>query len=79
MAMDKEEQALLLLTNRLLMDWISIAVDTGQMSREAVERLIEFSAGQVIQGAPWLEAETQAYAEMTKSRLPGSVSNAGKG
>lgn len=70
MAMDKEEQALLLFTNRLLLDWISIAVDTGTMSREQAAKLIDFSAKQVVQGAPWLAEETQAFADLTKSRLP---------
>lgn len=70
--MTKDEQALLLFTNRLLLDWISIAVDTGQVPKELVERLIDFSTGQVIQGAPWLAEETTAFAELTKSRLPGA-------
>lgn len=71
MAMDKEEQALLLFTNRLLVDWISIAVDTGAVTRDRAERLIDFSAGQVVQGAPWLAEETRAFAALTKARLPG--------
>lgn len=70
MAMDKDEQALLLFTNRLLLDWISIAVDSGTVSREQAAKLIDFSAGQVVQGAPWLAEETQAFADLTKSRLP---------
>jgi hypothetical protein len=71
MAMDKEEQALLLFTNRLLLDWISIAIDTGAVTRERAEGLIDFSAGQVVQGAPWLAEETRAFAALTKGRLPG--------
>jgi len=70
MAMDKEEQALLLFTNRLLLDWISIAIDTGTVARDQVERLIDFSSAQVVQGAPWLADETRAFAALTKSRLP---------
>jgi hypothetical protein len=70
MAMDREEQALLLFTNRLLLDWISIAIDTGAVTNEQVERLIDFSVGQVVQGAPWLADETRAFADVTKSRLP---------
>jgi hypothetical protein len=66
----KDEQALLLFTNRLLLDWLSIAVDTGQVPRDVVERLIDFSTDQVIQGAPWLAEETRAFAELTKGRLP---------
>lgn len=73
MAMDKEEQALLLFTNRLLVDWISIAIDTGAVTRDQAERLIDFSAGQVVQGAPWLAEETRAFAALTKGRLPGDA------
>lgn len=70
MTMDREEQALLLFTNRLLLDWISVAIDSGAVDREQVERLIDFSAGQVTQGAPWLAEETRTFADLTKSRLP---------
>lgn len=70
MAMDKDEQALLLFTNRLLLDWISIAVDQGTVSRTNVENLIDFSTAQVLQGAPWLKVEAESFAALTKSRLP---------
>ncbi len=70
MALDKEEQSLLLLTNRLLLDWISIAVDSGQVDRRTVERLVDFSAREVIRGAPWLDEETLKYAQTIKDRLP---------
>lgn len=68
--MDKDEQALLLLTNRLLMDWISIAVDSGQVSLAGAESLIDFSAAQVVQGAPWLDEQVAAFASAFKDRLP---------
>jgi len=71
MAMNRDEQALLLFTNRLLLDWISIMVDRGTVSYEQVARLIDFSTEQVVQGAPSLAEETRAFAELTKSRLPG--------
>ena len=71
MAMDLDEQALLLLTNRLLLDWISIAVDTGTAARSDVDRLIDFSAAQVVQGAPWLEEQTRSFADVFKARMPG--------
>lgn len=73
MAMDKDEQALLLFTNRLLLDWISIAVDRGEVTRTNVDKLIDFSAAQVVQGAPWLKSETEAFAAVTKSRMPDGV------
>ena len=68
--MDKESQALLLFTNRLLMDLISIGVDTGQLQKELVTRLIAFSANEVIGGAPWLEQEVRFYERLTVDRLP---------
>lgn len=70
MTYDKDDQALLLWTNRLLLDWISIAVDSGQVSREFVEKLLDFSAEQVIQGAPHLAEQVHGFAELTKKRLP---------
>lgn len=70
MSLDKDEQALLLLTNRLLLDWISIAVDNGTCSREFAQRLIDFSAAQVVQGAPWVAEETHQFAKVFKERLP---------
>jgi len=67
---NRDEQALLLLTNRLLLDWISIAVDKGDITRTFAESLIDFSAAEVVNGAPWTEQETRAYAELFKARLP---------
>ena len=73
--MDQDEQALTLLTNRLLLDWISIAVDNGQVTREFAESLIDFSAREVVQGAPWVKDETLSFAELFKKRLPGGVAD----
>jgi hypothetical protein len=70
MSLDREEQALLLLTNRLLLDWFSISVDTGLIDKGSAERLIDFSAKEVAKGAPWLSHDTQTLAEIIKSRLP---------
>ncbi len=68
--MDEDSQAVLLLTNRLLLDWISVTVDLGLMKREVAERLIDFSATEVINGAPSLEEPTLRFAELFKARLP---------
>jgi hypothetical protein len=72
MALDKDEQAVLLLTNRLLLDWISISVDQGLIARSFAEGLIDFSAAEVIKGAPWLADETMSFARVFKDRLPPS-------
>lgn len=68
--MDDEAQALLLFTNRLLLDVLSIAVDSGNISRADVEKIIDFSADQVVQGAPHLREPVELYVSLTKSRLP---------
>ena len=68
--MDDEAQALLLFTNRLLLDVLSIAVDTGKIGRAELERIIDFSAKEVVRGAPNLQQTVEFYASLTKSRLP---------
>jgi len=68
--MEKDAQALLLFTNRLLMDLISITVDSGKVDREQMERLIAFSAKEVIKGAPWLDEEVRLFERLTIERLP---------
>lgn len=70
MAIDPDTHAVLLLTNRLLLDWISIAVDTKQIDRKLAERLIDFSAAEVVKGAPALSEETLRFAQLFKDRLP---------
>jgi hypothetical protein len=69
-SMDDDTQAVVLLTNRLLLDWISISVDSGAMERGLAERLIDFSAAEVVRGAPELKEPTLRFAELFKSRLP---------
>lgn len=70
MRLDPDTEAVLLLTNRLLLDWISIAVDTGAFDPDLARRIIDFSAAEVIKGAPELEEPTTRFAELFKSRLP---------
>ena len=70
MPMDNEEQALLLLTNRLLFDWISLTVDRGEIDRSLVEQLIDFSAAEVSKGAPWITSDVAKFAVLFKQRLP---------
>jgi hypothetical protein len=66
---DKEAQALLLLTNRVLLDYLSIKVSEGTYARRAVEQLISFSEEEVVRGAPWLEAEVRQFAILFRDRL----------
>ena len=67
--MDKDSQALLLLTNRILLDYLSIKVSEGTYARSAVEKLISFSEDEVAKGAPWLEAEVRQFAALFRDRL----------
>lgn len=68
--MDKETQALLLFTNRMLMDLISIGVDTGKLEKDLITRLVSFSADEVVKGAPWLDDEVRFFERLTLERLP---------
>lgn len=68
--MDKDAEALLLFTNRVLMDLISIGVDTGTLDKGDVTHLLAFSANEVIKGAPWLESEVRFFERLTLERLP---------
>lgn len=67
--MDKDAQALLLLTNRMFLDYLSIKVSEGTYKRAAVEALIRFSEDEVVKGAPWLEEEVRQFAALTRERL----------
>ncbi|HET9639455.1 MAG TPA: hypothetical protein VFP12_09640 [Allosphingosinicella sp.] len=67
--MDKDTQALLLLTNRILLDYLSIKVSEGTYDRAAVEKLIAFSEKEVAKGAPWVEAEVRQFAQLFRDRL----------
>ena len=67
--MDKDAEALLLLTNRLLMDFLSVQVSTGVYKREGVTKLIDFSAQEVVRGSPHLQNQVGFFAELLKERL----------
>jgi hypothetical protein len=69
-AMDKDTKALLLLTNRMLLDWLSLEVDRGRIERERADWMIDFSADQVVKGAPDVEQQVRWMAELFKNRLP---------
>lgn len=56
----REVQALGLLTNRILMDFLSLQIDSGAASVEGLKRLISFSADEVCRGSPSMEHEVRA-------------------
>jgi len=64
-----EEEALTLLTNRILLDYISLQVDAGAMSVDQAKKLVEFSAVEVKRGAPRLEPSVDFFADIIKRRF----------
>ncbi len=64
-----EGQALSLLTNRILLDYISLQVDTGAMSIDQAKKLVEFSAVEVKRGAPTLKQSVDFFADIIKRRF----------
>jgi hypothetical protein len=65
----RETEALNLLTNRILMDFLSLQIDAGQANLDAVKRLISFSAVEVLRGAPSLEQEVRFFEEVLVGRF----------
>ena len=65
----KEGQALSLLTNRLLLDYISLQVDAGHLPLESAKKLLRFSSAEVKRGAPWLSAQVDFFAEVIERRF----------
>lgn len=47
----REAEALNLLTNRILVDYLSLQIDEGRASLAGVKRLIAFSATEVVRGS----------------------------
>ncbi|WP_109808426.1 hypothetical protein [Sphingosinithalassobacter portus] len=70
--MDEEtaDKAVLLLTNRLSLDLLSWLVSNGTIPSEDAEHLINFSANEVIKGAPELRDAVIFFAELAAGRLP---------
>lgn len=65
----RELEALNLLTNRILLDLISLQVSSGTYNRDTVLRLIRFSADQVITGSPDTKPLIDFYADLTADRM----------
>lgn len=64
-----EDEALSLLTNRILLDYISLQVDSGRLPLEDAKRLVGFSAAEVKRGAPWLSEKVDFFADVIKRRF----------
>ncbi len=65
----RQDEALLLLTNRVLMDFISLQVDAGRMTVEEAKALVRFSATEVKRGAQNLEGEVDFFADVLSGRF----------
>lgn len=74
----RETEAMNLLTNRILMDFLSLQIDSGNASLEGVKKLVDFSSDEVLRGAPAYEQEvryfqqvlTQRFDETFKNKIP---------
>jgi len=65
----EEDEALMLLTNRILLDFISLQVDRGQFSREEAKKLVRFSSEEVKRGAPALSDRVDFFADVLVNRF----------
>lgn len=65
----KEDQALSLLTNRLLLDFISLQVDAGLLPLDSAKKLLRFSSEEVKRGAPWLALQVDFFADVFERRF----------
>jgi hypothetical protein len=65
----RETEAMNLLTNRILMDFLSLEIDRGATSLENVKKLVEFSAREVLRGAPSYEKEVNFFANVLSDRF----------
>ncbi len=71
----REAEALNLITNRILMDYLSLQVDSGNATLEGVKRLIAFSAAEVLRGSPALEQEVRFFEQVLTDRFDQTFAN----
>lgn len=65
----RQTEALNLLTNRILMDFMSLQVDGGNMSVEGAKSLLNFSANEVVRGSPSLKPEVDFFTDVMTRRF----------
>lgn len=65
----RQAEALALLTNRLLIDYLSLQVAEGKALLSGVKELIAFSATEVIRGAPAYETEVRDFERLLQSKF----------
>ena len=65
----EEDEALLLLSNRILLDYISLQIDRGLFALEDAKKLVRFSASEVKRGAPGLSERVDFFADVLVNRF----------
>jgi len=65
----REAEALNLITNRILMDFLSLQIEAGHASLDGVKRLIAFSATEVVRGSQGLESEVRFFERVMIDRF----------
>lgn len=65
----RELEALNLLTNRILMDYLSLQIDSGLASLEGVKAMIGFSATEVVRGSATLEPQVRFFEKVLTDRF----------
>lgn len=65
----RQAEALNLLTNRVLMDMLSLQVDSGAISLAYAKNLLKFSAHEVLRGAPQYQPEVDYFSEVMERRF----------
>lgn len=73
----REVEALSLLTNRILMDYLSLQIESGQASLAGVKRLVGFSAAEVVRGSPGYEPEVRFFEKVMVDRFDETYPDAG--
>jgi len=75
----REAEALNLLTNRLLVDYLSLQIESGAASLEGVKTLVAFSAKEVVRGSPALNDETRYFEKVLIDRFDATFADRADG
>jgi hypothetical protein len=71
----REAEALNLLTNRILMDFLSLQIDAGSAALDGVKALVAFSAAEVVRGSPVLNTEVRYFERVMLNRFDETFSS----
>jgi hypothetical protein len=71
----REAEALNLLTNRILMDFLSLQIDAGSATLDGVKALVAFSAAEVVRGSPVLNTEVRYFERVMLNRFDETFSS----